>query len=219
MWGSVLGMASGDGLRSVKIGADERTGWSSERPQRKTSGPGRPPKPPGKALNVAASDTLSFPAGSLVVFTGADPVVVHRLLGRMLPKPALVSYDPLARAVAEKVPAEQVAEVTLRLIAKRVAERREENQATVVETGDLSAELRTALAALADRRAGAHLVVLDSGRKAVADDERFEALRTVVAGARSGEIGAEGFATSMVLGRVDLDKVTGIEFVQRRERR
>src|SRR5947207_3411919 len=63
----------------------------------------------------------------------------------------------------------------------------------------------------ADRRAGSHLVVLDSGRQSVADDDRFEALRAVVAGARSGAIGAEGFSTAMVLGRVDLDKVTGIE--------
>jgi hypothetical protein len=211
-------MASGDGVRSVKIGADERTGWSSERPERKSSGPGRPPRPAGRALNVAASDTLSFPNGSLVVFTGADIVTVHRLLARMLPKPALISYDPLARAVAEKVPAEQVGEVTLRLVAKRVEERKAEGQATVIETGDLSAELRTALAKLADRRAGSHLVVLDAGRKAVGDDERFEELRTVVTGARSGEIGSEGFSTVMVLGRIDLDKVTGIEFVQPRRR-
>jgi hypothetical protein len=209
-------MASSDGVRSVKIGADERTGWSSERPQRASSGRGRPPRPAGRALAVAPSDTLSFPSGSLVVFTGADAVTVHRLVARLLPRPALISYDTLARAVAEKVPSEQVGEVTLRLVAKRVAERQAEGQATVVETADLSTELRTALAALADRRAGSHLVVLDSGRKAVGDDERFEALRAVVAGARSGEIGAEGFATAMVLGRVDLDKVTGIEFVQRR---
>lgn len=206
-------------MRSVKIGADERTGWSSERPRREGTGANagrRPPKPAGKALNVAASDTLSFPQGSLVIFTGADAVVVHRLVARMLPKPALISYDTLAQAVAEKVPAERVEEVTLQLVGKRVAERREAGQATVVETGDLGTELRTKLAALSDRRGGAHLVVLDSGRKAVGDEERFEALRAVVAGARSGEIGAEGFSTAMVLGRVDLDKVTGIEFVQRR---
>jgi hypothetical protein len=209
-------MESSNGVRSVKIGADERTGWSSERPQRKTSGPGRPPKPAGRALAVAASDTLSFPSGSLVIFTGADPVTVHRLVARLLPRETLISYDALARAVAEKVPAEQVGEVTLRLVAKRVAERQAEGQATVIETGDLSAELRSALAALADRRAGAHLVALDSGRKAVGDDERFEALRAVTAAARSGAIGAEGFSTATVLGRIDLDKVTGIEFVQRR---
>jgi hypothetical protein len=213
-----MASSEGGGVRSVKIGADERTGWSSERPQRekKSTGKGRPPKPAGRALNVAASDTLSFPAGSLVVFTGADAITVHRLVARMLPRPALVSYDALARAVAEKVPEEQVGEVTLRLVGKRIAERRDEGQATVVETADLSTELRTALAAFADRKAGSHLVVLDAGRKTVGDDERFEALRAVVSGARSGEIGAEGFSTAMVLGRVDLDKVTGIEFVQRR---
>ncbi len=212
-------MASSDGLRSVKIGADERTGWSSERPERKSSGPGRPPRPAGRALNVAASDTLSFPNGSLVVFTGADPITVHRLVARMLPRPALISYDALARQVAEKVPADRVGEVTLQLISKRVGERKAEGQATAIETADLSSELRTALAAMADRRAGSHLVVFDSGRKAVGDDERFEQLRAVVSGARSGEIGSEGFSTAMVLGRVDLDKVTGIEFVAPRQRR
>lgn len=209
-------MASSDGVRSVKIGADERTGWSSERPQRASSGPGRPPRPAGRALAVAPSDTLSFPSGGLVVFTGADAVTVHRLVARLLPRPALISYDALARAVAEKVPPEHVGEVTLRLVGKRVAERQAEGQATVIETGRLSTELRAALAALADRRTGSHLVVLDSGRKAVGDDERFEQLRDVVARARNGEIGAEGFSTATVLGRADLDKVTAIEFVQRR---
>jgi hypothetical protein len=209
-------MASSDGVRSVKIGADERTGWSSERPQRKSSGPGRPPRPAGRALAVAASDTLSFPSGSLVIVTGADAAAVRRLVGRLLPRPAVISYDALARAVAEKVSPAQVGEVTLRLVRNRVAERQAEGQATVIATGDLSVELRSALAALADRRAGSHLVVLDAGRKAVGDDERFEALRAVAAAARSGEIGAEGFSTATVLGRVDLDKVTAIEFVQRR---
>src|SRR4051794_22327739 len=141
-------MTSSDGVRSVKIGADERTGWSSERPQRKSSGPGRPPRPAGRALAVAASDTLSFPSGSLVIVTGADAVAVRRLVGRLLPRDAVIAYDTLARAVAEKVPPAQVGEVTLRLVSKRVAERRGEGQATVVATGDLSAELRSALAAL-----------------------------------------------------------------------
>jgi hypothetical protein len=208
-------MASNE-LRSVKIGADERTGWSSERPQRTSSGPGRPPRPQGRALTVAASDTLSFPAGSLVIFTGADPTPVHRLVGRLLPRPTVISYDVLARAVAEKVGADQVTEVTLRLVGKRVAERQAEGQATVIETADLSSELRTALAKLADRRAGSHLVVLDSGREAIGDDARFEELRAVATGARSGEIGSEGFSTVTVLGRKDLDKVTAIEFAQRR---
>ena len=35
-------MSGSEGPRSVKIGADERTGWSSERPRR-AGGPDRPP--------------------------------------------------------------------------------------------------------------------------------------------------------------------------------
>ena len=207
-------MTSNDSVRSVKIGADERTGWSSDRPQRTTGG--RPPRPQGRALVLSAGDVLSFPAGSLVVFTGADPVTVHRLVGRLLPRSTAVSYDALARAVAAKVDAEQVGPVTLKLLAKNVGERLAAGQNVVIETAELRSDLRRDLAALAPRSAGSHLVVLDSGRKAVAVDERFEALRTLAADARSGEIGVEGFSTVVVLGRSDLDKVTEIEFTQRR---
>jgi predicted kinase len=209
-------MASDDTLRSIKIGADETSGWSSDRPQRATGGGGRPRRPSGRALVLSAGDTLSFPAGGLVVFTGADPVTLHRLVGRLLPRPAVLSHDQLARAVAAKVPAEKVAAITLQLMTKAVSERVAEGKAVVIETTDLTSELRTALAALADRRAGSHLVLLDAGRKAVADEERFEALRAVAAQARSGEIGSEGFSTVVVLGRSDLDKVTEVEFTQRK---
>lgn len=208
-------MASNDSVRSVKIGSEESTGWSSDRPIR--AGAGRPPRPQGRAMVRAASDQLSFPSGSLVVFTGADPVAVHRLVGRLLPRPTVIPYDQLARAVAEKVGPDDVAAVTMRLVAKAATERLAEGQPVVIETAELSSELRTALAKLAAGPGiGSHLVVLDSGRKSVADDERFETLRALATAARSGDIGSEGFSTVVVLGRSDVDKVTEVEFTQRK---
>jgi hypothetical protein len=209
-------MASNDTVRSIKIGADEKTGWSSDRPQRTTSGGGRPPRPAGRSLTIKPSDALSFPAGSLVLFTGADAVTLHRFVGRLLPKPTVISYDQLARAVAGKVAAEQVAAITLKLIAKPIAERLGAGEAVVIETVDLSSELRRSLAALSGPPTGSHLVVLDAGRKAVDDDARFDELQAVTTQARSGEIGVEGFSTAVVLGRSDLDKVTEVEFTQRK---
>jgi hypothetical protein len=208
-------MASNDQVRSIKIGADEKTGWSSDRPHR-AAGKGRPPRPQGRAMVLSAGDALSFPAASLVLFTGADPITLHRFVGRLLPRPMLINYDQLARAVAEKVPAEKVAAITLQMIGKRVGERLAEGHAVVIETADLTSDVRRALAGLAGPPAGSHLVVLDSGRKAVGDEERFEALRAVSTAARSGEIGSEGFSTVVVLGRSDLDKVTEVEFTQRK---
>jgi hypothetical protein len=207
-------MASNDSVRSVKIGADEKSGWSSDRPHRTTGG--RPPRPSGRAKVLAAGDSLSFPEGSLVVFTGSDPVTLHRLVGRLLPRPAVISYDQLARAVATKVGPDEVAAVTMKLIAKPVGERLAEGRAVVIETADLASDVRRGLAALASPRVGSHLVVLDSGRKAVADDERFETLSALAADARSGEIGVEGFSTVVILGRSDVDKVTEVEFLQRK---
>jgi hypothetical protein len=208
-------MASNDSsVRSVKIGADERTGWSSDRPQR--PGAGRPPRPQGRAMVLSAGDALSFPSGSLVVFTGADPVTLHRFVARLLPRPTVILYDQLANAVAEKVGADEAPAATLKLIAKPIGERLAAGQAVVVETAELGTEIRRGLTALAGPRAGSHLVLLDSGRKAVADEARFEQLRAVATDARSGEIGVEGFSTVVVLGRVDLDKVTEVEFTQRK---
>jgi hypothetical protein len=208
-------MASNDSsVRSVKIGADERTGWSSDRPQR--AGAGRPPRPQGRAMVLAAADALSFPAGSLVVFTGADPVTLHRFVARLLPRPTVILYDQLHNAVAEKVGADAASEATLKLIAKPVGERLGAGQAVVIETADLTSDTRRGLTALAGPRAGSHLVLLDSGRKAVDDEARFEQLRAIATDARSGEIGVEGFSTVVVLGRSDLDKVTEVEFTQRK---
>jgi hypothetical protein len=208
-------MASDNAVRSIKIGADEKSGWSSDRPHR-AAGKGRPPRPQGRAMVLSAGDALSFPTGSLVLFTGADPVTLHRFVGRLLPRPMVINYDQLARAVATKVPAEKVAAITLQLVGKRIGERLAEGQAVVIETADGTSDLRRAIAALAGPPAGSHLVVLDSGRKAVADEQRFEALRALATQARSGEIGSEGFSTVVVLGRLDLDQVTEVEFTQRR---
>src|SRR5437588_11173915 len=57
--------------RSVKISADERTGWSSERPR----GSGAPPRPVDVSVRcrvLAPSDRLRYSPGSLLVIVGPE---------------------------------------------------------------------------------------------------------------------------------------------------
>src|SRR5580704_16859206 len=69
-------MTDSPSARSVKISADERTGWSSERPRRD----GAPPRPADISVRsriLAPSDRLRYSPGSLLIVVGpaaADPV-------------------------------------------------------------------------------------------------------------------------------------------------
>ena len=66
--------SSSSSLRSVKIGSDERTGWSSERPRRE--GEPERPAPRRRRARAAASsprtDRLRYAPGSLLLVVGAD---------------------------------------------------------------------------------------------------------------------------------------------------
>src|SRR5438270_11939404 len=56
--------------RSVKIGSDERTGWSSERPRRD----GAPPRPADVSVRsrvLTPSDRLRYSPGSLLMIVGS----------------------------------------------------------------------------------------------------------------------------------------------------
>ena len=69
--------------RSVKIGADERTGWSSERP-RPGGGAPRPVDVSVRSRVLAPSDRLRYSPGSLVVVVGAEAATPVRFAERVV---------------------------------------------------------------------------------------------------------------------------------------
>ena len=75
----IEGMPESPSARSVKIGADERTGWSSERPRRE----GAPPRPVDVSVRhtvLRPSDRLRYSPGSLLLVTGAHAAGLDRFL-------------------------------------------------------------------------------------------------------------------------------------------
>src|ERR1700742_918530 len=92
--------------RSVKIGDDERGGWSSDRPRR----PGAPERPPRKqdvgvrGRVLAPTDRLRYSPGSLVVVVSADRAARDRFLQRALEEQsALISLDRVRTLLRGKV--------------------------------------------------------------------------------------------------------------------
>src|SRR5581483_10429357 len=94
--------------RSVKIGADERTGWSSERPRRE----GAPPRPPDVSVRsrvLRPSDRLRYSPGSLLLVVGAAASEPDRFADRVVEeRGAVLSLAKVHALLAGRVAAEEL---------------------------------------------------------------------------------------------------------------
>jgi predicted kinase len=205
-------MTDSPSARSVKISADERTGWSSERPRRD----GAPPRPADISVRsriLAPSDRLRYSPGSLLIVVGpaaADPVAfVERVVeerGAML-APAKV------RALLEgRVAANELEARAAELLATAVRKRLEAGETAVLPLDRLDAGEREPYVRLAHGfRRPRHLILVDAPRDKVRDDERpvLDELRRAL---DAGELGQEGFQTVLRLGGNTLAELKRIVF-------
>ena len=84
--------------RSVKISADERTGWSSERPR----ADGAPPRPVDVSVRcrvLAPSHRLRYSPGSLLVIVGAEASEPARFAERVVEERGAVLAPARVRAL------------------------------------------------------------------------------------------------------------------------
>ena len=86
-------MEQGSKQRSVKIGDDERLGWSSERPRRE-GGPPRPADISTRNRVLKPSEELMYSPGSLVVVASPAPAEAEAFVNRLVQnKGALFSMN------------------------------------------------------------------------------------------------------------------------------
>src|SRR3954449_8331597 len=186
--------------RSVKISDDERGGWSSHRPRR-GGGPERPADVSVRGRVLSPSDTLRYSPGSLVVIVSASPEARETLLARVLETQSTVfGLDKVRALVAGRVPADQEEEQAAQLLDKAVAKRLENGESVVLAAGTLDPEERDRYVRMAHRfRRPRHLILLEAARDQVADEDRA-ALNDLRRRLDAGELGKEGFQTSLRLG-------------------
>jgi hypothetical protein len=205
-------MSEPSGPRSVKIGSDERTGWSSERPRRD----GAPPRPADisvRARVLQPSDRLRYAPGSLLLVVGAAASDPDHFAERVLEeRGALLSLAKVHELLAGRVGADELEARSTQLLDAAILKRLKAGQSVVVAIPRFDAAERERLVRLAHgERRPRHLILIETSRDAVLDEERagLDELRRAL---DAGELGSEGFQTVLRLGGNSLTELNRIVF-------
>jgi hypothetical protein len=204
-------MSEGEGPRSVKIGADERTGWSSERPRR--AGPDRPPNIAVRCRVLRPAEELRYSPGSLLLIASASEEDREALAERVIEqKGALLSTAKVRELLAGRVPDEEMDARATELLDAAVAKRLGANESTVVVASGLDPDERERLARLAaEARRPRHLILLETARENVGEDD-LAPLNELRRRLDAGELGLEGFDTALRLGGDSIAELKRIVF-------
>jgi predicted kinase len=207
-----VGMSDRPPPRSVKIGEDERTGWSSERPRRE----GSPPRPPDISVRcrvLTPSDHLRYSPGSLLVIVSPSPAERDRFVERMIQnRGSLLSLDKVRALLQGRVAEDQVDDRAAEVLDAAILKRLQSNETVVVAADGMGAEERERYARLAARaKRPRHVILLEVAREDVPEEDRatLNELRTRL---DAGGLGAEGFQTAVRLGGGSVSELKRIVF-------
>lgn len=186
--------------RSIKISADERGGWSSDRPRR-DGGPERPPDITVRCRVLAPSDRMRYSPGSLLVIVSASKAERDRFAERLIEdRSSLFSLDKVRGLLAGRVSEEEVEAKGRELLDAAIMRRLEANETVVVAAEGLDPAERERYARMAaGLRRPRHVILLETPRDQV-DEEDRGALNELRRALDAGELGADGFQTAMRLG-------------------
>ena len=198
--------------RSVKIGSDERTGWSSERPRRD----GAPPRPADVSVRgriLTPSDRLRYSPGSLLLIVGAAASDPEQFAERVVEERGLVlSLAKVEALLAGRVAADEIDSRSRELLDAAILKRLKAGQSVVVPIPGFDPAERERLVRLAHgERRPRHLILIETSRDQVLEEERpgLDELRRAL---DAGELGKEGFQTVLRLGGNSLTELKRIVF-------
>jgi hypothetical protein len=194
----------------VKIGADERTGWSSDRPRRGNA-PERLPDISVRGRVLEPTDRLRYTPGSLVLVAAPDRDAAETYLtGILEDRAALITPARVQRLLQGRVPEEQLSAQAATVLETAVGKRLQAGDAVVLVLGGLSAEEREGwLRAAAAHRRPRHLILLDGSG---GDEEDRAALGELRKALLAEKLGDEGFHTAIRLGGSAASEVKKLVF-------
>lgn len=204
--------ASRPASRSVKIGADERTGWSSDRPRRE----GAPERPPNISVHckvLKPADRLRYSPGSLVVVVSASAVEREGFVKRLIEDRSSLLSLPKVRGLLGGKVAEEELETRAQELLQAAVSKRLQNRETVVLVADgVGADEREPFVRIAAAlKRPRHLILLEVARDQVSEDD-LPALNALRRALDAGELGEEGFQTALRLGGGTASEVKRILF-------
>jgi hypothetical protein len=205
-------MAENPSIRSVKIDADERGGWSSDRPRKEGAKP-RLADVSVRNRILQPTDRLRYSPGSLLIVVSASKVDRDAFIDRVIEaKNAILSLDKVRALLAGRVKPDEMEARAQELLDTAVAKRLGADESVVLGADSLDPEERERFVRLAvPARAPRHLILLEVARDQVAEEDLapLNALRKAL---DAGDLGAEGFHTAMRLGGGSAAEVKRIVF-------
>jgi hypothetical protein len=198
--------------RSIRIGDDERGGWSSDRP-RPGGGPARPADLSVRCRVLRPSDRMRYSPGSLLLIASASREDRVRFADRLIEnKSALLSLEKVRGLLEGRVPPEDLDARAEELLRTAAEKRLGANQTVVVPIETLDPEEREPLVRIASRLGRPrHIILLDTGREG-SDEEDRGALNDLRTRLDAGELGAEGIQTALRLGGGSVSELKRIVF-------
>src|SRR5436190_11041716 len=198
--------------RSVKIGDDERLGWSSERPRRE-GGPQRPADISTRNRVLKPSEELMYSPGSLVVVASSAPADADGFVNRLVQsKGALFSMAKVRTLLAGRVGEAELEMRAQELLTNAVAKRIDSGETVVLVTETLDAEEREPFVRLAAAAGRPRHIVLFEPAGVDLDEEGKAALSDLRRRLTAGELGQEGFQTSLRLAGRTIGDVKRLDF-------
>jgi hypothetical protein len=198
--------------RSVKIGEDERTGWSSDRPRRE----GAPIRPADLTVHCTVlrpTDRLRYSPGSIVLVSCASEDELDSFLERLVEeRAAVLSLRKVRELIRGRVAEEDLDERAGELLAAAVSKRLENRQTVVLATEGFDGEEREPFVRMAAAlRRPRHVILIETAREKVPEEE-LTALNELRRALDAGELGNQGIQTALRLGGGSAAEVKRILF-------
>jgi hypothetical protein len=203
------GMTDQPTARSVKIDADERGAWSSDRPR--TNRPPRPADISTRCRVLAPTDRMRYSPGSLLVIVCPAADVRDRFAERVIEdRNAVLSLAKVRKLLTGRVAEEELEDRAGELLGTAIQRRLENGDAVVYLAEGLdAAEREPLLHAAAALRRPRHALLVEPPRDALEPDD-VPVLNELRRALDAGELGQEGFQTAMRVGgtaAADLKKI------------
>src|SRR3954452_15836397 len=214
-------MEQGSKPRSVKIGDDERLGWSSERTRlhsgperpRRDSGPARPADISTRNRLLKPSEELIYSPGSLVVVASSAPEEAEGFVNRLVQQKGVIfSLGKVRGLLQGRVADDELEERARELLTNAVAKRLKSSETVLVVAETLDADEREPFVRLASTVGRPRHIILFEPAGVDLDDEGKAALSDLRRRLTAGELGQEGFQTSLRLAGSTIGEVKRLDF-------
>lgn len=197
--------------RSVRIGDDERGGWSSDRP-RKAGAPEREPNISVRGRVLKPTDMLRYSPGSLLVIVSPSPAIRSRFAERLIEqRGALLSLEKVRGLLAGRIAEEEMDAKAVELLDAAVTKRLEAGETVVILAGVAPDERERHVKTAARLRRPRHLILLEAPRDEVVEEDRA-ALNELRRRLDAGELGGDGFHSSLRLAAESMSELKRLVF-------